>query len=166
MWLVGKYKNGELEIFKNSLAKELGDKPIFFTPKIKYQKYYKNKLKTFEENILEGYILCYHDKFKDSSIVNNIQYVKGLQYFLKNFAQHQNEIKNFILYCKNHQDNNGYLNQDFFNFSQVKQGRFLSGPFTNLIFKVLENKKRKLKVLIGDITTTIPKKNYYLYCSA
>ncbi len=165
MWLVAKYKSSELEMFKNSLAIQLGSKPVFFNPKTKYQKYYKNKLKTFEENVLEGYILCYHDKFKNPSIVNNMQYVKGLQYFLKNFAQNQSEIEQFILYCKNHQDVNGYLNQDFFNFSKVKQGRFLTGPFTNLIFKVLENKKKRLKVLIGDITTIISKKNYYLYRS-
>ena len=53
MWLVVKYKNNELQILKNSLVKKLGEKPIFFIPKIKYQQYYKNKLKTYEKNILE-----------------------------------------------------------------------------------------------------------------
>jgi len=166
MWLVARYKSSELQMFKHNLTKKLGEKPIFFMPKIKYQKYYKNKLRTFEENILEGYILCFHRNFESTNIVNNIQYIKGLQYFLKNFSQNQGEIKNFISFCKTHQDINGYLNQDFFNFSKIKQGRFLSGPFTNLIFKVLENKKKKLKVLIGNIKTTISKKNYYLYRSA
>ena len=165
MWLVAKYKNNELQMFKNSLAKELGEEPVFFIPKTKYQKYYKNKLKTFEENVLEGYILCYHSKFKSSTLVNNIRYIKGLQYFLKNFVQNQKEIVQFISYCKSHQDINGYLNQDFFNFAQIKKGRFLSGPFTNLIFDVLENNKKKLKVLIGNITTTISKKTGYLYRS-
>ena len=44
MWLVAKYKSSELEMFKNSLAIQLGSKPVFFNPKTKYQKYYKIQL--------------------------------------------------------------------------------------------------------------------------
>ena len=77
----------------------------------------------------------------------------------------QKEISEFISYCKKHQDSNGYLNQDFFNFSEIKKGIFLSGPFTNLMFEVIGGQKEKLKILIGNITTTITKKNYYLYRS-
>ena len=165
MWLVVKYKNNELQILKNSLVKKLGEKPIFFIPKIKYQKYYKNKLKTYEKNILENYLLCYHHKFSSPSLISNLKYIKGLQYFLKNFTYNQREIVQFISYCKKYQDTNGYLNQDFFNFQKIKQGKFLSGPFTNLMFEVIENQKEKLKVLIGNITTIISKKTYYLYRS-
>jgi len=53
----------------------------------------------------------------------------------------------------------------FFNFQKIKKGKFLSGPFTNLMFEVIENQKEKLKVLIGNITTIISKKTYYLYRS-
>jgi len=165
MWLVAKYKNSELQTFKKNLIKELGEEPIFFVPKTKYKKYYKNKLKTFEANILENYMLCYHPRFESSSLLNKIQYIKGLQYFLKNFIYNQKEIVQFVSHCKKHQDINGYLNQDFFNLQKIKKGKFLSGPFTNLMFDVIENQKKKLRVLIGNITTTISKKTDYLYRS-
>ena len=34
MWLVAKYKIKEIQTFKDNLTKELGEKPIFFIPKI------------------------------------------------------------------------------------------------------------------------------------
>ena len=163
MWLVIKYKTKELQTFKNNLTKKLGEEPIFFIPKIKYQKFYKNKLHTFEKYILENYLLCYHQKFKDINFVNSIKYIRGLNYFLKNFRNNQKEILNFISHCKKYQDTNGYLNQEFFSFQEIKKGIFLSGPFTNLIFEVIDSQREKLKVLIGNITTTISKKTYYLY---
>ena len=44
----------------------------------------------------------------------------------------------------------------------MKEGIFLNGPFTNMIFNVIENQKDKLKVLIGKVTTTIKKNSKYL----
>jgi len=163
MWLIVRYKKRELEIFKRTLTEKLGEKPIFFIPKAKYQKYYKNKLYSFEQNLLGNYLMCYHHKFDKPSFVNGLKYIKGVQYFFENFIYNQKEITKFISYCKDHQDNNGYLNQDFFDFQKIKKGKFLSGPFTNLMFNVIENQKEKLKVMIGNITTTITKKNHYLY---
>ena len=165
MWLVAKYKTKEFHTFKDNLTKVLGEKPIFFIPKVQYQKYYKNKFRTFDKYILENYLLCYHPKFESIDFVNKIKYIKGLKYFLKNYHNNQKEIGEFISHCKKHQDSNGYLNQDFFNFSEIKKGIFLSGPFTNLMFEVIGGQKEKLKILIGNITTTISKKNYYLYRS-
>ena len=165
MWLVAKYKIKEFQTFKDNLTKELGEKPIFFIPKIQYQKYHRNRFQTYEKCILENYLLCYHPKFESISFVNRIKYIKGLKYFLNNFYTHQKEIIEFISYCKKHQDSKGYLNQEFFNISKIKKGIFLSGPFTNLMFEVIESHKEKLKILIGNITTTISKKKYCLYRS-
>ena len=39
--------------------------------------------------------------------------------------------------------------------------RFTSGPFANLIFKLLEKNKKNLRILIGKVTTTINIKNNY-----
>ena len=44
-----------------------------------------------------------------------------------------------------------------------KKAKFISGPFTNMIFEILEKQKNKLKILIGNIETTIPNKTNYLY---
>ena len=94
------------------------------------------------------------------SVLKNL---KGLKYFLVNSQTNQKEIVNFISYCKNNQDENGYIKQSFFEFSNIKNGIFLSGPFTNMIFSVIENQRDKLKVLIGNMTTSISKKTDYLY---
>ena len=48
MWIVAKYKSKELKVLKENFTKILGGAPEFYNPKIKYQKYIKEKLKTFE----------------------------------------------------------------------------------------------------------------------
>ena len=65
MWIVAKYNINELKIMKDNFIKVLGETVEFYNPKIKYQKYIKKNLKTFEKYILEGYIICKHSKFKD-----------------------------------------------------------------------------------------------------
>ena len=44
-----------------------------------------------------------------------------------------------------------------------KKARFVSGPFTNMIFEVLERKKNKLKILIGNFVITMQDNRNYLY---
>ena len=51
----------------------------------------------------------------------------------------------------------------FFEFQNMKRGMFLSGPFTNMIFSVIEKQRNKLKVLIGKATMTITKNSNYLF---
>ena len=45
----------------------------------------------------------------------------------------------------------------------TKKAIFLSGPFTNMMFEILERQKNKLKILIGNVVTTISDSNNYLY---
>ena len=89
--------------------------------------------------------------------------LRGLKYFLVDSKINQKEIISFIDYCKRHQDLDGYIKQSFFEFSNMKKGMFLSGPFTNVIFNVLGKRRDNLKVLVGKITTTITKNSDYLY---
>ena len=89
--------------------------------------------------------------------------LRGLKYFLKDSIINQKEIIEFINYCKKNQDTEGYVKQSFFEFSKMKKGMFLSGPFTNMIFSVIENQKNKIKVLIGKVTTTVTKDSNYLF---
>ena len=51
----------------------------------------------------------------------------------------------------------------FFKTILTKKAKFISGPFTNMVFEILERQKNKLKILIGDIVTTISDKKNYLY---
>tara|TARA_Y100000294_G_C8480034_1_gene306325 strand:- start:235 stop:735 length:501 start_codon:yes stop_codon:yes gene_type:complete len=163
MWIVAKIKNKELDIFKDNLIKKFDKNIKFYYPKIKYIKYFGNKIKKFEKRVLENYVFCYHEEFNKVSSVNKAKFLKGLEYFLNGHNQNQNEIISFIEYCKAYENEEGYLKPVFFKAMITKKAKFISGPFTNIIFEILERKKNNLKILIGNIVTTISDKKNYLY---
>ena len=163
MWVVAKIKIKNLNTFKKNLAEKIGTDIKFYNPKIEYHKYYGDKVKRFEKFILENYIFCYHEKFKKSKTVNEIKFLRGLEYFLEGHNQNQNNIIKFIEYCKTFEKKKGYLTQSFFSTIITKKAKFISGPFTNMIFEILEKQKNRFKILIGNIVTTIPNKTNYLY---
>ena len=164
MWIVLKYRKSEFSFLKQDFGKVLGGLPLIFRPKFKYQKLVRNKLHFLEKDVLDDYLICYHEKFQNSKILTVLKNVRGLKYLLANPKTNQKEIVNFINYCKKNQDENGYIKQSFFEFSNISKGKFLSGPFTNMIFSVIENQKHKLKILAGKVTMTITKNSNYLYC--
>ena len=163
MWAVLKYKKNELNFLKNDLKRTLGNLPIIFVPKIKYQVLIKNKIKFKEKDILEDYLICYHKEFSNKNLYGILKNLRGLKYFLQNFQNNQKEIINFIDYCKNNQGKDGYIKQSFFDFSNITKGMFVTGPFANMIFNVIEKQKNKLKILVGNMTTTVTKNSNYLY---
>ena len=163
MWIVLKYNKKELNFLKKDFIKVLGETPLIFRPKIKYEKFIKNKLKMLEKDILGDYLICYHKKFQEAGMLGILKNLRGLKYFLIDSKINQKEIINFIDYCKKNQDSEGFLKQSFFDFSNIKKGIFLSGPFTNMIFNVIESHRHYLKVLVGKITTTVTKDSNYLY---
>ena len=112
---------------------------------------------------MEGYIFCYHNSFKKGNILSEVQFIKGLQYFLKGYCENQKEIKKFIEYCKSFENEDGYLKPSFFNKMVKDKAQFISGPFTNMMFEIIERQKKKLKVLIGNVITTISDSTNYLY---
>ena len=163
MWVVLKYKKSEFNLLKRDFKRVLEDVPLIFRPKIKYQKLIKNKLQFLENDILGDYLICYHEKFKNTEIISTLKNLRGLKYFLTNSITNQKEIKSFIDYCKKNQDLDGYIKPSFFEFSNMKKGIFLNGPFINMIFSIIEKQKDELKVLIGKVTMTIKKNSNYLY---
>ena len=162
MWVVLKYKNKELKLLKNDAISKIGKNVEFYAPKIKKNKFKNNKLIKIEEFILGDYIFCYHEKLQDSNFLNIIKNLKGLKYILNYCSHSQKEINNFIFKCQKN-ENNGYLTQSFFENNSKKKGQFVSGPFTNLIFEIVENQKNKLKIISNNITTIVSKKSEYLY---
>ena len=72
----------------------------------------------------------------------------------------EDEIEEFILKCKQNEDEKGYLKQSFFKFQINKRMKFLNGPFANMIFNIIEVQKNKLKILLDGKNTIISKKNY------
>ena len=163
MWVVAKIKIKNLNTFKKDLAEKIGNDIKFYHPKIEYRKYFGDKVKRFEKFILENYIFCYHKRFQKSSFVNEIKFLKGLEYFLEGYNQNQNSIIKFIEYCKTFENEKGYLTQSFFKTIVIKKAKFISGPFTNMIFEILEKQKNKLKILVGNFVATISDKTNYLY---
>ena len=165
MWVVLKYKKNELDLLKQDLKKTLGALPIIFQPKIRYQKLIRHKIIFLEKNILDDYLICYHEKFKESKMLKILNNLRGLKYFLEGSNNNQREIISFVNCCKKNQDKDGYIKQSFFELSNIKKGIFMGGPFTNMIFTVIENQKDKLKVLMGNMKTTITKNSNFLYRS-
>ena len=155
MWVVLKYKPKEFEILKDSFFKILGEMPEFYNPKYKYERYINNKLKIFEKNILNNYLICKHNKFKDHKIISLLKNSRGLIHFLSGSEFNQKELNNFVNFCKSNEDSNGYLTQNFFEISKNTKAKFISGPFTQMIFDIVENKGKKLKILLNNINMTI-----------
>ena len=165
MWVVLKYNKNELNFLKQDFKKALGELPIIFQPKIRYQKLIRHRIIFLEKNILDDYLICYHEKFKGNKTLEILNNLRGLKYFLEGSNNNQREIISFVNCCKKNQDKNGYIKQSFFEFQDIKKGIFMNGPFTNMIFTVIENKKDKLKVLIGNMKTTLTKNSNFLYRS-
>ena len=158
MWIVVKYKIKELETIKRSFYKILGADTEFYIPKVRFEKYQNNKLKICEKNILTHYLLCKHEKFEEKSILSILKNSKGLVKLLDGFENCQKELKNFINHCKKHENSLGFLNQTFFNFIKTTKARFVSGPFTQMFFDVIEDNENMTRVLINKFNITINKK--------
>ena len=50
----------------------------------------------------------------------------------------------------------------FFKNVIKNRGQFISGPFTNMMFEIIEKQKNKLKIVVDNIVTTVSD-NKYLY---
>ena len=165
MWVVVKIKINNLNTFKKNISEKIGVDIKFYQPKLEYYKYFGSKIKKYEKFVLENYIFCYHQKFNKSNFLNGIRFLKGLEYFLHghNQNQSQNQIIKFIEYCKSYENDKGYLTQSFFKAMINKKAKFLSGPFVNMAFEIIEKQKNKLKILVGNVVTTVSDKNNYIY---
>ena len=157
MWVVAKYDKKKANFFLEDLKKKLKDEVIIYNPRVKIEKSYKKKLISKEINILGDYIFCFNPKFENQKILNNLQFTKGLKYFLNGFYKSQKEIKEFIKKCKKSENENGFISADFFDIELNKKYKFNSGPLLNLIFQVLEVQKTKFKIIMGDKIATIEK---------
>ena len=165
MWVVAKVNIQEVNTFKRKLIEKFGKEIEFYNPKIVYYKNFKNKIKKFEKFILENYIFCHHRKFANSNAINEIQFIKGLQYFLTGHIQNQDEIIKFIRNCLAFENKEGYITQAFFRAIVSNKAKFISGPFANMMFEIIEKQKNKLKISINNIVMTISNNQNYLYRS-
>ena len=165
MWVVVKYKTNEFNLLKESFKNILEQSPEYYAPKIRYEKYFNNQRKVYKKYILENYLICWHEKFNDKRFFNKLKNSRGLIYFLNGSQSNQKEINDFIKFCKLNEDKDGFLKQSFFNMLDKKKGKFISGPFTQMIFDIIENKNNKLKILLNKVSMTISKNSKNLLFS-
>jgi len=163
MWVVAKIKKKEINVFKSELKNKLDKNLIFYDPKMQIENIVKNKIRIHNKTLLENYIFCYHTNFKDKKFINQLQFVKGLTFFLDGYELNQRQISNFIKYCKSFENCNGFIKSSFFKSLLSTRAKFISGPFTNMFFDILEKQKNKLKIVIKNIVTIVPDNKNYLY---
>ena len=86
-----------------------------------------------------------------------------MKYFLDGFFGSQGEIQNFINKCKEYENTKGYITQNIFEILENKKYKFLNGPFSEKIFKVIALQKDRINILIGNLKTRVKEKDYLIY---
>ena len=129
-------------------------------PKIKIERFKKNRLVKKVYNLLGDYLFCFNQKFSENFFLKQLNYIRGVKYFLEGFKNSQDEINQFITSCKEYENKDGYISDSIYKLETEKYYKFSSGPFTQQIFKILSIQKEKIKILIGNSITLIKKKNY------
>ena len=160
MWAVLKFDRKNLALLREDFASKLGKDFKIYIPKLRLQKYKNNKLIYKDFNLLGDYLFCFHKNLEYKTIVNTLKFSRGLKYFLEGSTESQKDIEKFITKCKNSENEEGFLSRDFFDLKIYKQYKFSSGPFTERIFQIINIQRNRIKILMGNIKTTIKKKEF------
>ncbi len=160
MWTILKFDKKRINFLKKDFTKKLGKDFVIYSPKLSIQKYKNNKLVNREFNLLGDYLLCFHKDFQYSETINKLKFSRGLKYFLTGFLQSQKEIETFVSRCKNSESKDGYLSHNFYQLHINSKYKFVSGPFVEKIFKIINFQKNKIDILMGNLKTTIKKEEF------
>ena len=163
MWLVAKIKKKEFEIFKQDLNQKLKSNLKFYQPKFLKEIKKNNKTLQKEVPLINNYIFIYHPDFSKTELINFLSFTKVLDYFLKKSLFNQIQISNFIKSCKNFEDDKGYIKPNFFKSLINSKAKFLSGPFVNKVFQVIEKKENFIRIILNDLELKLTDKAKYLY---
>ncbi len=158
MWTIVKFDKKKIEDLKKNFNKKLGSNSIFYIPKIKIQRNSKNKIKDYDFDVLGDYAFCYHQNISNNSILHSLKNTIGLKYFLSGFSICQKQIIEFIQKCKNHEDKDGFLRQDFFDINNKLNFQFTAGPFNKFFFQLIEERKKKYVVTLNSFKINISKR--------
>ena len=156
MWLVLKYKNSEIGNLKRDLISKIKD-IAFYNPTIKLNYFLNNRRNSKTKNLLEGYLFCQSKIIENIESKTLIKNLKGLQYILSGSKRDQKDIENFISICKQHEDHEGFIKQSFFEVKNKTKCYFLSGPFAKIIFDIVEETKKIIKVRFKNMDLIVPK---------
>tara|TARA_X000001036_G_C20578684_1_gene765780 strand:- start:176 stop:673 length:498 start_codon:yes stop_codon:yes gene_type:complete len=160
MWTVLKFDKKALGLLTKGLKEKLGKDLKIYAPKLRIQKYHNNKLINKELSLLGDYMFCFHKDLKYKNTINSLRFVRGLKYFLDDFNRSQKDLEEFIKKCKDSESEEGFISRDFFDLDLKKKYKFASGPFSDKIFQIIDLQRNKIKVLMGNIKTTIKRKEF------
>ncbi len=158
-WIVANFKNKELHLFKSELKKKLNYSVSFYQPKITIKESGNIKSKY----LLGNYLFCQSKFFDNNSILNNLRFLKGLNYFLCAGKSDKSEIKKFVEKCQKNEDHNGNLKINFLTTSLKKNYQFISGPLKGLIFKIVSDQKRRIELLTNNKKISLKKDSCHLF---
>lgn len=161
MWSIIKFDKKNFYLLKNDLREKIGKDCIIYRPKILIKKYKNKKLVKKEFDIMGDYLFCFHKKFEQKDIIQKLRFMKGLKYFLNGFFEFQKDILDFIQKCKKLEDRNGYVSENLYEMNINSNYKFLTGPFAEKIFKIISLQKNKINILMGNLKTTIDKKEFF-----
>ena len=88
------------------------------------------------------------------------------KYFLGGYKNAQEEIENFIGFCKKNENSYGYLTQNFFKNINFKKAQFVNGPLANIVFEIASNKEKYLNIILGKREVKIRKNFNFIYLPA
>ena len=162
MWKIIKFEKKKISSLLSELQNKFGKESKIYRPKIFQEKFEKNRLIKREYDLLGNYLFCYDKNFSDENSLKRLNYIRGVKYYLNGFKSSQNEISKFIEYCKSIENLKGIITKPLFETKVVDYYKFSSGPFTQKIFKILEIQKNKIQILMGNLETTVNKKDYNL----
>tara|TARA_B100001059_G_C17654626_1_gene486277 strand:- start:180 stop:677 length:498 start_codon:yes stop_codon:yes gene_type:complete len=160
MWVILKSKKNSLNFLKRELKNKFKKNSEIYSPKMLIENFRNKKLVRREVNIMGDYIFCFNSSFSDKHTLSQVKYVKGVNYFLDGCQSAQKEIEYFVKKFKSCEDEKGYINQNFLNAQINKYYKFLNGPFTQKIFKIIEIHRDKIQILVGNIQTSIDKRKF------
>ena len=160
MWTIIKFDKKKIGSFNQDLKLKLGNDYKIYHPKLLIEKFQKNKIIKKEFSLLGDYIFCFHNKFCNKEVIDQIRYFKGVKHLLEGFNNSQEEISKFIAKCKEIENKEGYITENIFKIEINKFYKFSSGPFTDKIFQLINLRKNKLSIVMGNIKTIINKKEF------
>lgn len=160
MWAVIKCDPKKLELMKKDITSKFSEKTNYYSPKILIQYYSKNKLVSKKINLLGDYIFCFNPSLVDVSSINLIKFSRGFKYYLNGYSFFQSDIIKFIKLCKSYENKEGFVSLDFINLTKNTKYKFISGPFTNKVFEVINFQSNKIDIVIGKIKTSLKRKDF------
>ena len=160
MWTVIKFDPKKLELMKGDIVNKLKGNTEYYIPKIQIQYYSKNKLISKQVNLLGDYMFCYNSSLSENNKINMIKFSRGLKYVLSGYSLLQKDIVKFIDLCKNYENKNGFVSLDFIKLIKNTKYQFISGPFANKIFEVINLQRNKIDILIGKFKTSMKRKDF------